>query len=220
MHGALSYRPCLREPIPEIWDAARLLDAAVVAHFEGCPELVTSLIEMANMPAIREWTNSLWGKGSPYRQFRGEGPEPRIPKKERRHLRMPDGNLKKLLHDRDGFHCRFCGIPVIRAEVRRRFVTLYPTIPIWGNTIGEQHAAFQAMWAQYDHIVPHARGGDNEIDNLVVTCAPCNYGRMSDTLEELGLSNPRDRTPVRSQWDGLERLLTNLQPMTRSGQHG
>lgn len=202
-----SYRRCLREPIPQIMDAARLLDAAVVAHFEGIPDLVARLIEMANMSAIREWTNSLWGKDSQYRQFRGQGPEPIIPKKDRLHLRMPGNDIKRLLHQRDGHHCRFCGIPVIRAEVRRRFATLYPTTPIWGNTIEEQHAAFQVMWAQYDHIVPHARGGDNALNNLVITCAPCNYGRMSNTLDELGLNDPRDREPVASQWDGLERLL-------------
>ena len=58
------HRRCLREPIPQIMDAARLLDAAVVAHFESDQNLVTRLVEMANMPVIRDWTTSLWGKGS------------------------------------------------------------------------------------------------------------------------------------------------------------
>ncbi len=70
-----------------------------------------------------------------------------------------------------------------------------------------QHAAFQAMWAQYDHILPRARGGNNELSNIVVTCAPCNYGRGNYTLEEVGLVDPRTREPNQSTWDGLERLL-------------
>ena len=45
------------------------------------------------------------------------------------------------------------------------------------------------------------------MDNLLITCAPCNYARMSFTLEEVGLADPRKREPVRSTWDGLERIM-------------
>jgi 5-methylcytosine-specific restriction endonuclease McrA len=110
------------------------------------------------------------------------------------------------LIQRDGHHCRFCGTPVIRKEVRRRVTSAYPDLRIWGVGNINQHAAFQTMWAQFDHILPYTRGGTNEIDNLVVTCAPCNFGRMQYTLEEVGLVDPRTRDPVRSTWDGLERF--------------
>jgi 5-methylcytosine-specific restriction endonuclease McrA len=79
----------------------------------------------------------------------------------------------------------------------------------WGDRNAEQHAGLQAMWVQYDHVVPHARGGDNALTNLVVACAPCNCARMDYTLEEVGLLDPRTREPVRSSWDGLERLLAS-----------
>jgi len=62
------------------------------------------------------------------------------------------------------------------------------------------------MWAQFDHAVPYTRGGSNEMDNLVVTRTPCNFGRMQYTVEEVGLVDPRTRDPVRSMWDGLERF--------------
>jgi 5-methylcytosine-specific restriction endonuclease McrA len=62
------------------------------------------------------------------------------------------------------------------------------------------------MWVQFDHLLPHCRGGDNSLDNMVITCAPCNFGRMQYTLDEVGLINPLTREPVRTSWDGLERF--------------
>jgi hypothetical protein len=121
-------------------------------------------------------------------------------------LRMPTPEEKRALHERDGYHCRFCSIPVIRKEIRRRMIAVYPEEAVWGRKNAEQHAALQAMWAQYDHILPHSRGGTNDLSNMVVTCAPCNFGRMEFTLEEVGLADPREREPVRSAWDGLERF--------------
>lgn len=200
-------RVCLRQPIPEIVDAARYLDAAVSAHHAGRPDLAEELIRLADMPIIREWTDSIWGKNSPYVQYRQVPDSLRTLSKEQRvKVRMPTAAEKLLLHLRDGYHCRFCGIPVIRREVRERIQKAYPLALSWGKQNTEQHAAFQAMWVQYDHVVPHARGGNNSLDNVVITCAPCNYGRMSYTLEEVGLIDPRTREPFRSMWEGLERF--------------
>jgi hypothetical protein len=51
----------MREPIPEIRDAARLLDAAVTAHLLGRRDLAEQLIRLADMPILRDYTESLWG---------------------------------------------------------------------------------------------------------------------------------------------------------------
>jgi hypothetical protein len=123
---------------------------------------------------------------------------------------MPTAAEKALLHQRDGYHCRFSGIPVIRAEVRKRMKAVYPQALSWATRNIECHAAFQAMWVQYDHIVPFKRGGLHDLENLVVTCAPCNFGRMQYTLDEVGLLDPRGRAPVRSTWDGLERFSVRV----------
>jgi 5-methylcytosine-specific restriction endonuclease McrA len=64
------------------------------------------------------------------------------------------------------------------------------------------------MWLQYDHLVPHKRSGATSPDNLVVTCAPCNFGRMNNTLEEVGLIDPRTMETFRGPWDGLEGALS------------
>jgi len=45
-----------------------------------------------------------------------------------------------------------------------------------------------------------------DVENVVVSCAPCNYGKQDYMLEELGLLDPRSRPVVRTSWDGLERL--------------
>jgi 5-methylcytosine-specific restriction endonuclease McrA len=159
------------------------------------------------MAAIREWTESLWGRNSPYvKKLAIEESIGEVPLDRRVKIRMPTAPEKRELHARDGYHCRFCGIPVVRKEIRVRIRRRYPEALSWGRTNPTQHAAFQAMWAQYDHVVPHARGGTNALENLVVTCAPCNFGRMSYSLAQVGLLDPRTREPARSVWEGLERF--------------
>lgn len=206
-HPLIPKRNCLRDPIPEIAEAARLLDGAVSAHLAGDFETVRQLIRSADMPSIRAWTESIWGAESPYLQYRPvpDSP-PTLPRSARVVLRMPNRDEKQALHARDGYHCRFCGIPVIRKETRRRIAAAYPNEAMWGRKNIDQHSALQAMWAQYDHVLPHSRGGTNDLGNMVLTCAPCNFGRMEFTLGEVGLADPRNREPVRSSWDGLERF--------------
>ena len=145
------------------------------------------------------------GKNSPYVVIQSSG-TPSLASEYRVAARMPNAQERCQLHARDGFHCRFCGIPVIRAEVRERIQRAYPQALRWGKRNVERHAAFFALWAQYDHLLPHAHGGGNELSNIVVTCAACNYGRGGYTLAEVGLAHPLERPPVRSAWDGLERF--------------
>jgi len=200
-------RMCLRDPIPEIADAARYLDAAVSAHMAGNAKLAAELIRIADMPIIREWTESLWGKDNHYNaHYEILGAAQILPKKQRVAVRMPTADEKIQLIERDGFHCRFCGIPVIRKEVKNLIKKAYPNVLPWGAKNAEQHAAFQAMWLQYDHLLPHAKGGNNELSNVAITCAPCNFGRCDDLIEEVALLDPMERDPVSSSWDGLERF--------------
>jgi hypothetical protein len=195
-------RLCLRPPIPEIEEAAQLLDAAVSAHHEGRRNIAEELLVFTDNKRIWNWLDSVWGKRSPYTQFQVVPNAPLIlPKEQRIKQRNPSIAERQTIHERDGYYCRFCGIPVIRSDIRRKFSQAYPDVVLWGNTNDRQHAAFQAMWAQYDHILPHARGGTNDISNIVLTCAACNYGRMRFTIEEVGLIDPRTREPRRGPWD-------------------
>jgi len=203
-------RNCIKDPIPEIYDASRYLDAAVSAHLAGELSLSEELIRLADMPIIREWTESMWGSGGMHSSFKQNlGDVQVVSKGNRDPVRMPNKMGERALHKRDGFNCRFCGIPVIRKEVRQAIKALYPNVLQWGKTNTEQHAAFQAMWVQYDHVIPHARGGATDISNMVITCAPCNYGRMNYLLEEVGVVYPNLEQNVYSTWDGLERIIKN-----------
>ena len=143
---------CFREPISEIFDSARYLDAAVSAHLSGHPELAAQLFFAANDKHVWDWTDSVWGKNSPYVTV---NKQPSLHTVTRSKARMPDSEMKRLLHERDGYHCRFCGIPVIRAEVRKLLHKAYPTDIPWGRTNASQHAGFQCMWLQsvsYTHL--------------------------------------------------------------------
>jgi HNH endonuclease len=211
--GLADLRSCLREPIPEIDAAAALLAEAVKAHLAGPRELVLSLLAKANMDPVRQWTESLWGKKSPYAAF-GPYTSP-LARVGTYRSRMPDVVTQRALHARDGFYCRFCGIPVVRKQVRERLRALYPEASLWGRSNGSQHAALQCMWAQYDHLIPYSRGGDSGLQNMVITCAPCNYGRMEYTLAEARLQNPLERAPREGSWDGLEQVL--LTPTAQRG---
>lgn len=61
-------RTCLRDPIPEIFEAAQHLDAAATAHLRGDRRSAEELIRSADIPAISAWSESLWGAGGPWSQ--------------------------------------------------------------------------------------------------------------------------------------------------------
>ncbi len=211
----LAPRRCFRAPVAEIAEAASLLAKATDAHLAKDEAAATQFIRAADMAEVRAWTESLWGsaKVTPdlrhYIRYRPiSASVPVVAKASRTRVRMPTAAQKAEVLARYGRHCAFCGNPLIRAEVRNAFRRHYPEAAYWGATNTTQHAAFQCLWLQYDHVVPHARGGDESTGNLVPTCAGCNYGRVSMTLEEVGLLDPRLQ-PIRvSDWDGLERILT------------
>ena len=210
----LAPRRCMRAPIDEIFHASHLLDRAADAHLAGDYTIAEKLIRDANMPDVRAWTESLWGnaKANPdqwrYHRFREVPDAPSMLSREKRFpRRMPSMSESADIIARYGRNCVFCGIPLISKRVRSILKRYYPNALSWGLTNASQHAAFQCMWMQFDHVVPHSRGGDNSLENVIVTCAPCNFGRMERTLEEVGLIDPRTLSFLATPWDGLERLL-------------
>jgi hypothetical protein len=201
-------RKSFTEHIPELKLATGLLEAAVYHHVSGNSVFAENLFMAANLDEVADWANSHWD-----RRWRAtvtpniEGLPKPIGKLSRSTERMPSLSILAKVLERDGFHCRFCCLPVIPKMVREKAHNLYPKAVPWGRKSYEQHAAFQAFWLQYDHIVPHSRGGSNDIENIVVACAPCNYGRGNFLLSEVGVSDPFLRPPHRSKWNGLMHFL-------------
>ena len=213
--GSDGLRDCFREPIPEIFEAANLLNQAVSAHLDGDGAQADKLIRAADIPTIGEWLDPIWsGHNNDIRSIRTvEDLPPVLPKSLRCLPRDATSAMKKALLHRDGFHCRLCGIPLIRPEVRKFLKNLYPDAVRWtGSRARDQHRGLQVMWVQYDHVIVHSRGGPTTLDNLVVTCPACNFGRDRYMMSEVGLRDPRmyPRSPTWSNWrswDGLERIL-------------
>jgi hypothetical protein len=213
--GPDGLKDCFRVPIPEIFEAARFLESAAAAHLAGDADAASRALRAADMPVIGEWLDSIWlGRNEPYRRVQTvEGLPPVLPKSERFQPRDAPPEMKRALVARDGHHCRLCGIPLVRPEVRKFLTKHYPEAARWtGTKRTEQHRGLQVVWMQYDHVWVHSRGGETTMENLVVTCAACNFGRDRFMMTEVGVRDPRvhPRYPTWAgapTWDGLERLL-------------
>ena len=204
----MTLRHCLREPIPEIEIAAQRLGSAVSAHLRGEHDAAEELLRLADDRIVWDWLDSVWGRTSNYNRRRAVLVDPPVlPKDQRAKPRDATAETKRLIHERDGHYCRFCKIPVVRHAVRTAIRRRYPKAVPWGHTNATQHAAFQCLWAQYDHVLPHARGGRSDLENVYLTCAACNYGRGQYLLEEQDLMHPGLHAPRQGDWDGLERFL-------------
>lgn len=200
--------------IPEIFEAAQLLDQAVQAHIEGNERLAAELIRAADIQAIGDWLDPIWlGRSEAVKPIKADNLPPVLSKDLRHHPRHPSTKMKQMLVARDGHHCRFCGIPLVRAEVRKMLTKCYPDAARWASIKEtDQHRGLQVMWLQYDHVLVHSRGGQTTLDNLVVACAACNFGRDRFTLEEMRFTDPRTKVrlptwPDRLTWSGLEVML-------------
>lgn len=214
MTGPGLLRDCFASPIPEIFEAARLLARAVEEHAEGNGGVAATLIETADLPEIGVWLDPIWLRRSDLvRPVKVDGLPPVLTKEKRCVPRMPDAAMKRALIERDGFHCRFCGMPLVRAEVRKEICRLYPAATRWTSTREtDQHRGLQVMWLQYDHVLVHSRGGATSLDNMVIACAACNFGRDRYCIEEVRFSDPRanPRAPAwdgHQSWSGLEGIL-------------
>lgn len=81
-------------------------------------------------------------------------PTPAAPSRPVAYSREPiPAGLRFAVLNRDGFRCAYCGR---------------------GKNEGVQ--------LHIDHLVPVARGGKNELDNLVTACASCNLGKSAQDL--------------------------------------
>jgi 5-methylcytosine-specific restriction endonuclease McrA len=199
-------RNCFLEPTEALHRAADLLDAAATAIIGGDNAQAERLIREADDPAVWEFASQIIGSANPnihrFRECDGAPPFLRSADK-----RMPSKAEELAVFQRDGWRCRVCGVRVLYPKAVKKLRDLFPAAARWGRSNVDQHSALLVLKASLDHILPHSRGGDNDPLNLVTACYPCQFGRSSWTLEEVGLTDPRLRPPVVNHWDGLVRLM-------------
>jgi 5-methylcytosine-specific restriction endonuclease McrA len=195
-------RRCLLEPVPQLLVAANLLTEAVAAHCGGDKRDAARLLLASDFAEIGAWYRTIVGPLNPDVHGRPPNP-PLLPLNERKQPRMPTAETKRTIIARDGTHCRFCESPVIPKDVILAISREYPQEGCWSTVAAEQHRFFQAMTLQFDHVMPHSRGGDSSAENVVITCAACNYGRINWTVAEVALIDPRTMPIKKTLWDGL-----------------
>ncbi len=121
--------------------------------------------------------------------------------------RMPSASVEAATYARDGWRCRFCNVRVMLPAARRAIWAMLPGAIGWGSSNVNHHAAFFALTATIDHLLPHSAGGTSDPHNLVTACWPCNFGHGDRLLEEVGLIDPRTHSPTNDEWNGLSRML-------------
>jgi 5-methylcytosine-specific restriction endonuclease McrA len=196
------------QTIPQLYQAYNALQNAVAAHLSGQFSEASRQFRLANCPTVWSWLNTAWvGVTKHVVTLRPLGDTRMIPRSERDPDRNIAKDVRRLVLARDGYQCRYCGLPVVHADIRKIAHKLYPDEVPWNLRVArEQHSAFQAFWLQFDHVEPHSHGGQSSVDNVVVTCALCNFGKDRHTLRQLDLEDPRLRPPLASDYDGLERF--------------
>jgi hypothetical protein len=196
---SLFERPALAD------EAADLLGAAVHAALLDQDDLAVSLLQAANRSELREFaldcmlTQAL--------RLRRETTRNPLYPRNKAHLRMPSTAAQRQILERDAHRCRFCGVRVAALGVRSALSRFYPKAVPWPSGDREKHGAFLALNATIDHLVPHARGGSNDLQNLVTACWPCNFGREDLLLHEVDILDPFEFPVVRDEWDGLSQIL-------------
>jgi 5-methylcytosine-specific restriction endonuclease McrA len=208
----------IKDAIPEIFGAWEALSTASDAHLSGDFGVAADYLRRANCPVVWSWLNPAWVDVDKHVvELQPFGDTVSLTKDERDPDRSIRNEVRREVLQRDGYRCRYCGIPVISADIRRFLARQYPESVPWDiYDPSKQHAGLSCMWLQFDHVIPHSHGGRSDTENVVITCALCNFGKHGFSIRQLGLSDPCLRPPIAATWDGLERL----RPAVRMQQAG
>jgi hypothetical protein len=196
-------------------EVLRLADAARIASVGQVNEARRRIATLPN-DEIRDWCVE-HGQMSGIHRYRALGAPSAATASPAIGPRNPGAALARVVFARDRYSCRYCGLPVVTAAVlfKLRDAVGADVFPV-GRANRERHGLALLYWAQLDHVTPFKQGGPTSVDNVVTACWACNYGKDRFAVAQIGIDDPRNRTPSTSDWDGLTSLLTPL----RSIAHG
>lgn len=131
----------------------------------------------------------------------------------------PSETVMVSIYKRDRFHCRYCGCKVVPTQIMRlvseTFPDQFPYHPNW--RAGHTHPAITSRSPNLDHVVPWAKGGGNDPENLVCACWVCNQIKGDLSLQQLGW---KLRPIPETDWDGLVRYYRSLWELAGSPSRG
>jgi 5-methylcytosine-specific restriction endonuclease McrA len=184
---------------------------AVEAFKAGNKNLCLEIIGQIRTAEITEWYIEHGQMSGRHRKLQLNIPPPEtIDISLRDPIRSP-AKLQKQVFERDSYHCRYCGGKLISQEFLKAFIkSLNSPLFARGETNLNTHGVIHLTWPVADHVIPWNKGGRTSLDNLVSSCAPCNYGKDGYTIEQLGLIDPFTRPAKISDWDGLSVKIYQL----------
>jgi 5-methylcytosine-specific restriction endonuclease McrA len=133
-----------------------------------------------------------------------------------RDLSKSPRKLQDAVFLRDGYKCRYCGDRLISQNFMRLFIKKINTSLFQrGKSNLTTHGIIHLYWPVADHVIPWSKGGLTNLENLVSSCATCNYGKAGYTIEQLGIENPFNRSPILDNWNGLIEKITDIKNIER-----
>lgn len=185
-------------------DVVQALTNASEAHVQGDMARANALLGDADIHGMTDYVLRIIGKvdAAIHRQARTPDAVLLIPKAQQ--VGMPGAAEQRKIFERDGWHCRCCGVPVVSPQARACLSACHSALR-WGKRNAERHAGVFALMASLDHALPRSRGGNNDPSNLLTACWPCQFGRMDWTFEEVQIADPRTSPahPRLAGWKGL-----------------
>jgi 5-methylcytosine-specific restriction endonuclease McrA len=174
-----------------------------------------SLLETIRSEELRWWLCEHGQMSGLHRMRRLAIPQPQYAGEVDRPLSRP---IERWVFERDTYYCRYCGTRVVAKTVLAALenVVGQSVFSSSTNTNSKDHGIVLVFKAVADHVVPRRLGGRTDLDNLVTACQACNYGKFNYTIDQLGLSDPRERAPRSNTWDGLTSLLPKLRAVASS----
>lgn len=200
--------------LPPTWfdDEVTKLTAAVRAAAAGDVENAKAQLALVRSDDLRRWV-AHHGEQSGYRRANHFVRNLKNTGKAVVDRKRPaSASQEKLVYERDSYRCRYCSSRVVPGVVLKLFSQVMEDDFGITGTRQEHHGAAVALRACADHVVPHARGGRTNEENLVTACWPCNFSKAGYAVEEIGIEDPRLRPPrISDDWDGLMSLVPQLQ---------